>query len=311
MRPGWLVWQEGTRLIDICLLGNGGMMPLPGRPLSSCLLRVNSETILWDCGEGTQVSWRSSGWAFRPTSTILLSHLHADHIAGLPGILFQIAHSGRTEPVTIYGPPRTHEIVNHLFSIVGRVPFELGVGELSGGEEIDLPGGLRAAVLPVQHRSPCLAWRLDLTRAPRFDPERARALGVPVAAWSRLQAGEPVDGVEPSQVLGPPRRGLRVSLVTDTALFDDLAGFVADSDLLVCEAMYARDEDADRADERGHMTARQAGRLARDARVRSLWLTHFSPAVEDLAELAASARSEYPDAVVGAPGLATTLRFVD
>lgn len=286
-------------------------MPLPGRPLSSCLLRVNGETILWDCGEGTQVSWRASGWAFRSTSTILLSHLHADHVAGLPGILFQIAHSDRNEPVTIYGPPRTHEVVSHLFSIVGRVPFELGVGELSGGEEIDLPGGLRATTLPVQHRSPCLAWRLDLSRAPRFDPERATALGVPVAEWSRLQAGETVDGVEPAEVLGPPRRGLRVSLVTDTALVDDLAGFVAESDLLVCEAMYARDEDSERARERGHMTARQAATVAAAGGVRALWLTHFSPAVEDLAELAAVARSAYPEAVAGAPGLTTTLRFVD
>ncbi len=287
------------------------MMPLPGRPLSACLLRVNGETILWDCGEGTQVNWRASGWPFRATSAILLSHLHADHVAGLPGILFQIAHAGRTEPVTIYGPPRTHDVVSHLFSIVGRVPFELGVGELSGGEELDLPGGFRAAVLPVEHRSPCLAWRLDLPRAPRFDPERARALGVPVADWSRLQAGEPAGGVDPAQVLGPPRRGLRVSLVTDTATVDDLAGFVAGSDLLVCEAMYARDEDAQRARERGHMTARQAGRLAAGAGVRALWLTHFSPAVEDLAELAVAARAEYPDAVVGEPGLTTSLRFVD
>ncbi len=287
------------------------MMPLPGRPLSAGLLRVNGETILWDCGEGTQVSWRASGWAFRPTSTILLSHLHADHVAGLPGILFQIAHAGRTEPVTIYGPPRTHEVVSHLFSIVGRVPFELGVGELTGSEEIDLPGGLRASVLPVQHRAPCLAWRLDLPRAPRFDPERARALGVPVAAWSRLQAGEAVGGVEPSQVLGPPRRGLRVSLVTDTSIVDDLTGFVAGSDLLICEAMYARDEDAGRARERGHMTARQAGRLAMTAGARALWLTHFSPAVEDLADIAVAARAEYPDAIVGAPGLTTSLRFVD
>lgn len=287
------------------------MMPLPGRPLSAALLRVNGETILWDCGEGTQVNWRASGWGFRSTSTILLSHLHADHIAGLPGILFQLAHAGRAEPVTIYGPPRTHEVVAHLFTIVGRVPYELGVAELSGGEELDLPGDLRATTLGVHHRSPCLAWRLDLPRAPRFDPQRARELGAPVASWSRLQAGEPVGGIEPSQVLGPPRRGLRVSLVTDTAIFDELPDFVADSDLLMCESMYADDDYTERAFERGHMTARQVGRLAAAAGVHALWLTHFSPAVEDLAELALIATSEFPAAVVGTPGLTTTLRYID
>lgn len=287
------------------------MMPLPGRPLSACLIRVNGETILWDCGEGTQVNWRASGWAFRSTSTILLSHLHADHVAGLPGILFQIAHAGRTEPVTIYGPPRTHDVVSHLFSIVGRLPFELGVGELSGGEEIELAGGLRATTLHVHHRSHCLAWRLDLPRARRFDPQRARGLGVPIDQWKRLQGGEPVGGIMPSQVLGPPRRGLRVSLVTDTSVFDDLAGFVAGSDLLVCEAMYARDEDAERAQERGHMTARQAGRLAHDGAVHRLWLTHFSPAVENVADVEIAARAEYPGATVGTPGLTLTLRYID
>jgi ribonuclease Z len=296
-------------LIDICLLGIGGMMPLPERPLSACLLRAGGESILWDCGEGTQVSWRLSGWPFRPTGTILLSHLHADHVAGIPGILFQIAHAGRREPVTIYGPARTHEIVSHLFSIVGRTPYDLQVVELTGGESVDLPGGFTLSALLTQHHVPCLAYRLELPRAPRFDPERARALGVPMNAWSRLQRGETVGEVRPEEVLGPPRSGLRVSLVTDTSYFDGLVPFVAESDLLVCESMYALDEQADRAEQRGHMTARQAARLAAEARVRSLWLTHFSPSVGDLDELGAVAREEFSNAEVGSPGLRTTLSF--
>ena len=303
--------RREDRLIDICLLGNGGMMPLPGRPLSACLIRVNGETILWDCGEGTQVNWRASGWPFRSTGAILLSHLHADHVAGLPGILFQIAHSGRREPVTIYGPPRTHEVVQHLFSIVGRVPYELGVAELEGGESFDLPGGVQASTILAQHHVPCLAYRLNVARTRRFNAERARELDIPIEQWSRLQAGEPADGVNPNDVLGPPRRGLSVSLVTDTAIFDELTPFVADSDLLVCEAMYAVDALTERARKRGHMTARQAARLAADADVRSLWLTHLSPAVEDPSAVSMIASQEYPDAVVGIPGLMTTLRFDD
>jgi ribonuclease Z len=298
-------------VIDVCLLGNGGMMPLPDRPLSATLLRTGSETILFDCGENTQVNWRRSGFAYRTTSTVLLSHLHADHVAGLPGVLFQIAHSGRTDPVTIYGPEHTYTIVGHLTAIVGRLPYELRVVELSGGEAFDIPGQFTVTTLALQHRMPCLGYRLDLPRAPRFDPQRATALGIPMADWSRLQRGETVGDVSPEQVLGPPRRGLRVSLLTDTSYVDDISAFVSGSDLLVCESMYASDDEVERASERGHLTARQAAGIAADANVRNLWLTHFSPSVEDLTALEAIARGVYPAAIAGTPGLTMTLSFDD
>jgi ribonuclease Z len=298
-------------MIDLCLLGNGGMMPLPDRPLSATLIRSGSGTILFDCGENTQVNWRRSGFAYRTTGTILLSHLHADHVAGLPGVLFQIAHSGRTEPVTIYGPERTHEVAGHLTSIVGRLPYELRVVELPGGESLEIPAGFTLSTLSLQHRIPCLGYRLDLPRAPRFDPERATALGVPISDWSRLQQGETVNDVTPNQVLGPRRRGLRVALITDTSLFDGLLQFVSDSDILVCESMYADDADADRARERGHLTARQSARLAAEANVRHLWLTHFSPSVENLDAISTIAHQEFPTAITGTPGLAMTLAYDD
>jgi len=296
-------------MIDLCLLGNGGMMPLPDRPLSATLLRIGSETILFDCGENTQVNWRHSGFAYRTTGTILLSHLHADHVAGLPGILFQIAHSGRTEHVTIYGPENTYAIASHLTAIVGRLPYELRVVELAGGESFSIEPDLTVSTLALQHRMSCLGYRLDLPRAPRFDATRATDLGIPVADWSRLQRGETVNGVTPDQVLGSPRRGLRVSLVTDTSAFDGIAPFVADSDILVCESMYADDSEAERAEERGHLTARQAAQIAADANVRNLWLTHFSPSVADLPALESIAREVYPTAIAGTPGLKITLSF--
>ncbi len=298
-------------MIDVCLLGNGGMMPLPDRPLSATLIRSGSETILFDCGENTQVNWRVSSFAYRNTGTILLSHLHADHVAGLPGVLFQIAHAGRTEPVTIYGPERTHEVASHLTAIVGRLPYELRVVELDGGESIPVPGGFTLSTLSLQHRMPCLGYRLDLPRAPRFDAERATALGIPVTEWSRLQRGEPVNDISPDEVLGPPRRGLRVSLITDTSLIDTLPAFVADSDLLICESMYANDEEAERAEERGHLTARQSAHLAASANVRNLWLTHFSPSVGDLSTITNVAHQEFPTAIAGTPGLSVTLIFDD
>lgn len=296
-------------MIDLCLLGNGGMMPLPDRPLSATLIRSGSETILFDCGENTQVNWRRSGYAYRTTGAILLSHLHADHIAGLPGVLFQIAHSGRTNPVIIYGPERTCEIVSHLTAIVGRLPYELRVVELFGGESLEIAAGFTLSTLALQHRMPCLGYRLDLPRAPRFDPERAAALAVPITDWSRLQRGETINGITSDQVLGPPRRGLRVALITDTSLFDGLQPFVSDSDLLVCESMYADDADAERARERGHLTARQSARFAAEANVRHLWLTHFSPSVESPTAIQSVARQEFPTAIAGTPGLTMTLSF--
>jgi ribonuclease Z len=296
-------------MIEVCLLGVGGMMPLPGRPLSACLFRAGGETFLFDCGEGTQVNWRQSGWPFRPTGTLLLSHLHADHVAGLPGVLFQIAHSGRTDPVTIYGPRDTFQIVSHLLSIVGRTPYELRVVELAGGETLALPAGLRLTALATRHRMPCLAYTITQPRAPRFNPERARTLGVPLADWKRLQRSETVGDVTPDMVLGPPRRGLKLALVTDTSFFDGLMSFVADSDLLLCEAMYAGDEDADKAARRGHMVAGQAARLARDSGARRLWLTHLSPSVERPDDVLERARLDYPAAELGAPGVTIALQF--
>jgi ribonuclease Z len=298
-------------MIDVCLLGIGGMMPLPDRPLSAALVRVGGETTLFDAGEGTQVNWRLSGWPFRPTSTILLSHAHADHIAGLPGILFQIAHSGRTEPVTVYGSQWTTEVVSALLTIVGLLPYELRVVELEGGESIALPGGLTLRTLALRHRLSCLAYAIEVARRPEFDPERARLLGVPLEHWRRLQDGETVAGIRPEQVLGPARRGLKLSLITDTRYFDGLAEFVANSDLLICESMYADDDDEDQARERGHMTIRQATSVAAKAGARALWLTHFSPRVENPGQHLSFARGLFANTEIGPPGRKTTLRFED
>src|SRR5690606_8629774 len=145
-----------------------------GRWLSALLLRCEGNVILCDCGEGTQISWKHTTWGFRDVGTVVLSHLHADHVAGLPGILFMIAHANRTEPVTVYGPPGTATVVNAMRIIVPFLPYPLTVVELVGGEEIDLPGGLQLRALAVEHRMPCLAYTFHRARAPRFDAERAR-----------------------------------------------------------------------------------------------------------------------------------------
>lgn len=298
-------------MMDVCLLGNGGMMPLPHRPLSATVVRVGGETVLFDCGENTQVNWRISDFGFRQTGTILLSHVHADHVAGLPGILFQISFSGRTEPVTIYGPEWTPEVVKNLTSIVGRLPYELRVCQLDGGETFTIGDDMLVSTMLLTHRIPCIGYRIEVPRAPRFNPERARELGIPLEHWKTLQRGQPAGGFDPAEVSGPPRRGLRLTLMTDTAYSESLATFAAGSDLLVCEAMFGPDEDRQRALERGHMTFTQAATIARDAAVHELWLTHFSPKIDNPESYLPAAQQVFPNTISGVPGLSTTLAFSD
>jgi len=296
-------------MIEVCLLGAGGMMPLPDRPLSATAIRVGGEVLLFDCGEGTQVSWRASPFSYRALGTILISHVHADHIAGLPGVLFQIAFSDREEPVRIIGPEGLAHVVEGLMRVVGGLPFSLELEELSGGDSRRLPGGLALSTLELRHRRTCLGYVLDQPRSPEFLPERATALGVPVENWKTLQQGEAVAGVQPEDVTGPPRPGLRLGLITDTAWFPELPDFVRGSDLLVCESTYVLDEDEDRARERGHLTMRQATQIATQAGVERLWLTHFSPKVENPGRHAPAARALFPNAEIGHSGLSIELNF--
>jgi len=303
--------SDESYVLNVCLLGTGGMMPLPDRPLSATVFKVGSDTVLFDCGEGTQVTWRLSGFGFRPTSTILLSHVHADHVAGLPGILFQIAFSGRTEPVTIYGPRRTTEIVTHLVSIVGYLPFELQVVEVEGGDSFAIGDEMLVSTHLLQHRMPCLGYVIDVPRAARFDSERARELEVPQEHWKALQTGSAVGDITPEMVSGPPRPGLRLGLITDTSYLESIAGFVKNSDLLICEAMFAEDADEERASERGHLTFRQAATIARDAGAGELWLTHFSPMVEEPERYLDKTRRVFTNTCIGFPGMKKILAFKD
>ncbi len=300
-------------MLDVCLLGTGGMMPLPGRWLSALLLRCEGHVVLCDCGEGTQISWRYTNWGFRDLDTIVLTHLHADHVAGLPGILFSLAYADRTEPVTIFGPTGTRAAVAGLCIVVPLLPFPVEVVEIEGESEQLLPGGMVLRALPVAHRIPCLAYMFERPRAPRFDAERARELGVPVELWSRLQRGETIEVggrlVPPEAVLGPPRRGLKVAFVTDTRPTPELPAFVHDADLLVCEGMYGDPAELPRAIERGHLLFQEAAQLAAEAGARWLWLTHFSPALQDPEVWLPLARQIFPATELGQPHRTVTLRY--
>jgi ribonuclease Z len=300
-------------MIDVCLLGTGGMMPLPDRWLSALLLRSQGHTFLIDCGEGTQISWRMSGWGFNQTSAVILTHRHADHTAGLPGILYSIAHSMRTDPVTIYGPIGTEALVTALRTIVPRLPFEVHIHELFNGDCVTLPGGIEMSALEVSHHVACLAYSFSLDRSREFQRHVAERLNIPVEFWRPLQTGESVEiqgrVIKPEDVLGPPRRGIKVSMVTDTRPTSELPRFVRGSDLLVCEGMYGTEEERIRADERGHMVFPEAAEIARRGDVKQLWLTHFSPALQDPEEHLPDAQRIFPNTQIGQPHQTLTIPF--
>lgn len=300
-------------MIDVMLLGTGAMVPLPGRPLSSVLVRADGELILFDCGEGTQTVWRRYGWGFKRLSAICLTHLHADHVAGIPGLLHTVANSGRTEPLAIYGPPGTAIVIAGLRVIAPFLPYQVIVHELQPGACARLPAELTATVSAGEHSVPVLAYRVERARQPGFEANRARALRVPVTLWSHLQQGETVtvDGrtVAPADVLGPPRPGVAFVFITDTRPVPAHVALAHGAQLLICEGTYGPSSYADKARENLHMTFAEAATIARDAGAGRLWLTHFGAGLTDPAEFLPEATAIFPATRIGQSGLMAELSF--
>jgi ribonuclease Z len=271
-------------VLEIFVLGTGGMMPLPGRSLTSVLLRREGELLLFDCGEGTQVSLRRLNLKWKKISRIFISHTHADHVTGIPGILMLSSQVERDEPLYIYGPPRIKEYVEESCRILDMyINYEIDVREITKPGVVYEADEYRVVAFPLHHSKPCFGYALEEFERPGiFYPERAGELGVPRGPlWSQLQHGSDVtlDGgriVTPAQVMGLKRRGRKFGFVTDTLYKPTIAEPVAHADLLICEGMFA-DDMADNAVEKKHLTARQAGIIARDAGVKRLGLIHYSP----------------------------------
>lgn len=300
-------------MMDVLLLGNGAMMPLPERFLSSVLFRVNGSLTLIDCGEGTQVSMRRFHWGFKRIDAICLTHHHADHVAGLPGLLHTIANAGRTEPMHIYGPPGTVEIVQGLRVIAPYLPFGMMIHELEDGDTFTMPNGVDGSVVLGEHRIPVLAYRFDIRRQPAFRPDRAQELGVPRHMWGTLQQGDSVevDGrmIVPAEVMGEARNGVSLGMATDTRPTGQISELLHGVDLLITEGTYGDDAELPKARAYGHMTFREAATLARDADAGALWLTHFGAGMEDPSSWAGNARAAFPNVELGYAGLTGRLSF--
>lgn len=300
-------------MLDVCLLGTGGMMPLPYRRLTSLMTRYNGSNLLIDCGEGTQVAVKDKGWSFKPIDVICFTHFHADHISGLPGLLLTMGNAERTEPLTMIGPKGLERVVNSLRIIAPELPFPIRFIELTKPEEIIEISGYRIQAFRVNHNVTCYGYSLNIDRAGRFSVERAREQEIPQKYWSRLQKGEIIQEegrvYTPDMVLGPPRKGIKVTYCTDTRPVNNIAKAAEDSDLFICEGMYAEPEKLEKARQYKHMTFYEAAQLAKKAKPAQLWLTHFSPSLVKAERYMDEVRKIFPASYLGKDGKSVELDF--
>lgn len=301
-------------MIDVVLLGCGGGMPMPNRNLSSILLNYRGRKILVDCGEGTQVSMRMVGWGFKTIDIICITHIHGDHIVGLPGLLATIGNSGRTEPLTIIGPEGIGNTVNSLRVICPYIPYDIKIIE-NPIDTIELDNFINISTLNLDHSAPCLGYSFYIKRAPKFSVEKALENNVPKDLWNVLQKGNEIEfegrRFYPSMVLGEDREGIKLSIITDTRPIDEIINFVRDSYLFICEGTYGDDNDLEKAIKNKHMTFREAANLAKNAEVGELLLTHFSPAMEEPSWYLVNAKDIFENVVIGEDRLIKTLSFRD
>ena len=300
-------------MLDICLLGTGGMMPLPGRWLTACYTKFNGSALLIDCGEGTQVALRLAGLSCHDIDVIAITHFHGDHISGITGMLLSMGNADRVEPVTIVGPKGIERVVKALRIIAPELPFELKFIEIDSTDEPIELFGYYLKPFKLNHGLECYGYSQIIKRAGRFMPEKAAENDVPMKAWSRLQKGIIVeeDGrvFTPDMILGPERKGIKLTYCTDTRPTKSIAENAAGSDLFICEGMYGEPGSEEKARAHRHMTYAEAATIAKNAGAREMWLTHFSPSLVRPKEYAQTAKSIFPNTVIPKDGFKKTLRF--
>lgn len=300
-------------MLDVCLLGTGGMMPLPYRWLTALMTRFNGSQLLIDCGEGTQIALKEKGWSFKPIDVVCFTHYHGDHISGLPGLLLTMGNADRREPLTLIGPKGLERVVNSLRVIAPELPFEIKCIEITEPEQSFELNGYRLTAFRVKHNVVCYGYTIEIDRAGKFDVQRAMEQEIPKAYWKVLQKGEQVelDGriLTPDMVLGPPRKGIKLTYCTDTRPTESIVRHAQGADLLICEGMYGEKEKAGKAVEYKHMTFYEAAKIAREANVKEMWLTHYSPSLTRPEEFMNDVRKIFPNAIAGKDRMTVELDF--
>lgn len=300
-------------MLDVCLLGCGGMMPLPRRWLTALMTRYNGSSLMIDCGEGTQVAIKEKGWSFKPIDVICFTHYHGDHISGLPGLLLTMGNADRTEPLTLVGSRGLERVVSALCVIAPELPFEIKFIEITKPEEVLELNGYRITAFRVNHNVTCYGYTLEILRQGKFSPDSASAHEIPLKFWNPLQKGQTVEDegriYTPDMVLGPPRKGIKLTYTTDTRPTESILRNAKDSDLFICEGMYGEDDKIEKAKGYKHMTFREAATLARDAEVGEMWLTHYSPSLVRPDDYMDTVREIFPKAWPGKDGKSVELNF--
>jgi ribonuclease Z len=294
--------------LEAFILGCGGMMPLPNRHLTSVLLRREGELFLFDCGEGTQVSLRRLNLRWKKISVIFISHTHADHVTGIPGLLMLSSQVDRDDPLYIIGPPRIAEYIETSRRVLDMyINYEIIVKEITAPGIVYKGDGFHVRCFPLSHTKPCYGYAMEEDMRPgEFHPQKAQDLNIPMGKlWGKLQKGEVIqtpDGreIRPEQVVGTARQGRKFSFVTDSLALPEISTHVIGSDLFVCEGMFAQDLAEDAHDKK-HMTSAEAAKIAASSQgVKKLALIHYSPRYTDyeLKQLLAEAQAVFPDTVL-------------
>ena len=288
-------------------------MPLPYLKLTALMTRYNGSNLLIDCGEGTQVAIREKGWSVHDLDVICFTHYHADHISGLPGLLLTLGNADRTKPVHMIGPKGLERVVNALRTIAPELPFPIEYHEITEKEQDFEMNGYCIHAFRVNHNVTCYGYTLEIKRQGRFDVERARRQEIPQKFWSRLQKGEIIeDGdrvLTPEMVLGPQRKGIKLTYCTDTRPVPIIAECAKHADLFICEGMYAEKEKEAKARQYKHMTFYEAADLAKRAEVTEMWLTHYSPSLTRAESYMDEVHKIFPAASLGKDGRSVELEF--
>ncbi|MBF8983459.1 ribonuclease Z [Lutibacter sp. B2] len=301
-------------MMNICLLAAGGMMPLPNRYLTAMVASCNGSMILVDCGEGTQILLKKLKWGLKAIDVICFTHYHADHIAGLPGLLSTVGNSDRKEPLTLIGPKGLKEIVKGLTVITPELPYDINFVELSEeGMKDYIHKDYVINALQVDHSIDCMAYSIEARRKRKFDKNRAKDENIPMKYWNRLQKGETIKEENhiftPDRVLSEERKGLKVCYCTDTRPVSELVEFIKEADLFICEGMYGDDSYIQRALDTKHMLFSEAASLSKEGKVKELWLTHFSPSLYNPEEFLYVAQSKFENSVIGKELMIKELKF--